>query len=85
MFRSVPLKPSRQLANYPLAPLLIGFIPGGMLENNFSHSMQLYDGVSFIWERPMTLGLLVIDAIFIVLPSFRANRARRKTGVADGD
>ena len=57
-----------------------------MLENNFSRSMQLYDGVSFIWERPMTLGLLVIAVVLVVLPSFRARRARlRAQGVADGD
>jgi putative tricarboxylic transport membrane protein len=75
-----------KLADYPLAPLLIGFILGGMLENNFARSMQLYDGVFFIWERPMTLGLLVIAAILIVLPSYRARRARhRADGIADGD
>ncbi|MEP4197056.1 MAG: tripartite tricarboxylate transporter permease [Aliishimia sp.] len=75
-----------KFADYPLAPLLIGFILGGMLENNFARSMQLYDGVSFIWERPMTLGLLIIAGILIVLPSYRARRARvRAAGVADGD
>ena len=66
-----------KFANYPLAPLLIGFILGGMLENNFSRSMQLYDGMSFIWERPMTLGLLLLAAFLIVLPGIRARRARR--------
>ena len=75
-----------RFADYPLAPLLIGFILGGMLEDNFSRSMQLYDGISFIWERPMTLGLLVIAALLIVLPTYRAQRARmRAKGVADGD
>ncbi|MFT4708755.1 MAG: putative tricarboxylic transport membrane protein [Ascidiaceihabitans sp.] len=75
-----------KFADYPLAPLLIGFILGGMLENNFARSMQLYDGISFIWERPMTLGLLIIAAILIVLPSYRARRARiRAAGIADGD
>lgn len=75
-----------RFADYPLAPLLIGFILGGMMEDNFSRSMQLYDGVSFIWERPMTLGLLIIALVLIVLPSFRARRARiRAAGIADGD
>ncbi len=75
-----------RFADYPLAPLLIGFILGGMLEDNFSRSMQLYDGVAFIWERPMTLGLLIIAAVLVLLPSFRARRARlRAQGVADGD
>jgi len=75
-----------KFANYPLAPLLIGFILGGMLEDNFSRSMQLYDGVAFIWERPMTAGLLLIAAVLVILPSYRARRARAKAaGVADGD
>jgi putative tricarboxylic transport membrane protein len=57
-----------------------------MLENNFSRSMNLYDGIGFIFERPMTLGLLVVAVLLIVLPSYRARRARlRAMGVADGD
>jgi putative tricarboxylic transport membrane protein len=48
--------------------------------------MQLYDGIGFIWERPMTLGLLAIACLLVVLPSYRARRARlRAAGVADGD
>ncbi len=75
-----------KFADYPLAPLLIGFILGGMMEDNFARSMQLYDGIAFIWERPMTLGLLVIAAILVVLPSYRARRAKyRADGVSDGD
>ncbi|WP_424978988.1 tripartite tricarboxylate transporter permease [Leisingera sp. S232] len=75
-----------KFADYPLAPLLIGFILGGMLEDNFARSMQLYDGIAFIWERPMTLGLLVIAGLLVALPSYRARRSRAKAqGVADGD
>ena len=75
-----------KFADYPLAPLLIGFILGGLMENNFARSMQLYDGVSFIWERPMTLGLLVIAVLLIVLPNYRTLRAKTKAqGFADGD
>ena len=75
-----------RFADYPLAPLLIGFILGPLLENNFSRAVNLYDGVAFIWERPMTLALLALAVILVVLPSYRARRAKaRATGVADGD
>ncbi|KCV81678.1 hypothetical protein ATO10_10045 [Actibacterium atlanticum] len=75
-----------KFADYPLAPLLIGFILGGMLEDNFARSMQLYDGVGFVIDRPMTLGLLVIAALLVIVPSYRARRAKaRKEGVAEGD
>ncbi|WP_400088413.1 tripartite tricarboxylate transporter permease [Yoonia sp. R78084] len=75
-----------RFADYPLAPLLIGFILGTMLEDNFARSMQLYQGLGFILERPMTLGLLVLALLLVLLPSFRARRARKRAeGVADGD
>ena len=75
-----------RFADYPLAPLLIGFILGTMLENNFARAMQLYRGLDFIVERPMTLGLLVVAVLLVLLPSYRARRARaRAQGVADGD
>ncbi|PXW70462.1 putative tricarboxylic transport membrane protein [Loktanella sp. PT4BL] len=75
-----------RFADYPLAPLLIGFILGTMLEDNFARSMQLYQGLGFILERPMTLGLLVLALLLVLLPSYRARRARKRAeGVADGD
>ncbi|MEM9603764.1 MAG: tripartite tricarboxylate transporter permease [Pseudomonadota bacterium] len=63
-----------RFANYPLAPLLIGFILGPLLENNFSRAMQLYDGMAFVWERPMTLALLLLALVLLVLPSIRRRR-----------
>lgn len=75
-----------RFADYPLAPLLIGFILGPMLENNFARSVQLYDGIGFIWQRPMTISLLILALVLVVLPTYRARRARiRAQGIADGD
>ena len=75
-----------RFADYPLAPLLIGFILGQMLEDNFSRAMQLEGGIGFILERPMTMGLLGFALLLVILPSYRARRARlRQQGVADGD
>ena len=75
-----------KFADYPLAPLLIGFILGGMLENNFARAVNLTDGLSFMWERPMTLSLLVFGALLIIIPSYRNRMSRRSPqGVADGD
>ena len=73
-------------ADYPLAPLLIGFILGTMMEDNFARAMQLYRGFGFMLERPMTLGLLILAVGLVFLPAYRARRARlRQVGVADGD
>ena len=67
-----------RFADYPLAPLLIGFILGGMLESNFARSVTLTDGVSFMYERPMTLGLLVIGILLIVVPAISKYRNGKK-------
>ncbi|NCX91376.1 MAG: tripartite tricarboxylate transporter permease [Rhodobacteraceae bacterium] len=66
-----------RFANYPMAPLLIGFILGRMLEDNFSRSMQLYDGINFIVERPMTMILLLLAAFLVVLPYLRLAKSKK--------
>lgn len=65
-----------RFANYPLPPLLIGFILGGMMEDNFARAVNLTDGLSFMYERPMTLGMLILGAAMIILPIYRR---RKKT------
>lgn len=66
-----------KFADYPLAPLLIGFILGGMLENNFARSVNLTDGIQFMYERPMTLGLLVVGVLLIVVPAIQQRRKNK--------
>jgi putative tricarboxylic transport membrane protein len=46
-----------------------------MLEDNFSRATQLYDGIGFVWERPMTAVLLIMAISLIVLPAWRSRRA----------
>jgi putative tricarboxylic transport membrane protein len=75
-----------RFADYPLAPLLIGFILGGMMEDNFARAVNLTDGAAFMYQRPMTLALLVIGLLLIFLPAYRRRRARAlQKGVAQGD
>ncbi len=75
-----------RFADYPLAPLLIGFILGGMMENNFARAVNLTDGVDFMYQRPMTLALLLIGLLLIFMPAYRRRRARYlQKGVAQGD
>ena len=52
----------------------------------FSNAVNLTDGVSFMYERPMTLGLLIIGLLLIFVPAYRRRRARAlQQGVAPGD
>ena len=68
-----------RFGNYPLAPLLIGFILEPMLEDNFSRAVQIYDGVGFLWERPLTAILFVVAFLLIAVPVFQSRRAAADT------
>ena len=60
-----------RFAGFPLAPMLIGFILEQMVEGNFARAMNLTDGNSVMWERPMTAVLLIFAVALIFLPSIR--------------
>lgn len=76
-----------RMAGFPLAPMLIGFILGPLLEDNFARAMNLTDGIGFMWQRPMTAVLLVFAVVLIFMPSIRAGLARlsgKGKGAAEG-
>jgi putative tricarboxylic transport membrane protein len=61
-----------RLLDFPMAPLLLGFILGGMLEDNLSRAVTLSDGnLSFLWDRPTTLVLLTLTALVLLSPLVR--------------
>ena len=67
-------------AGFPLAPLLLGFILSGMLEENLRRTLYLADGSwGFLVERPLTLVLAVACTAVWIAPVWRAWR-----GSADG-
>ncbi len=58
-----------RLANFPLAPLLLGFILGGLMEENLRRALMISDGeLSFLWERPITLTFTSIAVLVLVGP-----------------
>ena len=64
-------------AGFPLAPLLLGFILSGMLEENLRRTLYLADGSwGFLVERPLTLVLAVACAAVWIAPVRRAWRGR---------
>jgi putative tricarboxylic transport membrane protein len=61
-----------RLFGYPMAPLLLGFILGGILEDNLRRAVALADGQwSFLWERPVTIVLMVLTILVLVGPILR--------------
>lgn len=58
-----------RLIDYPMAPMILGFILGDMMENNLRRALTISDGsLSFLWERPITATILVITIIMLISP-----------------
>ena len=73
-----------RLLDFPMAPMLLGFILGGMMEENLRRALIINnDSWSFLWERPLTLSILVIAALVLVVPMLTPHMKRLKTRVYD--
>ncbi|MFM4827174.1 tripartite tricarboxylate transporter permease [Aeromonas rivipollensis] len=67
-----------RLLDFPMAPMLLGFILGGMLEDNLRRALVINDGsLSFLWERPITLGFALVTLVMLLLPLWQWWQARR--------
>ena len=61
-----------RILNYPMPPLILGFILGGMLEKNLRRALLINDGsFSFMWERPISLTLFIIMIIIVLLQIYQ--------------
>lgn len=66
-----------RLMSFPMAPILLGFILGGLMEDNFRRALIINDeSISFLWERPTTLIINLITLLFLLLPLLRELRNR---------
>ena len=61
-----------RVLGFPMAPLLLGFILGGMLEDNLRRALTISDGNwTFLIDRPITIVLLGIIILTLLSPVIR--------------
>ncbi len=78
-----------RLLDFPMAPMLLGFILGGMMEENLRRALIISDDSwAFVWERPLTFSILLIAAgiLFIpmIAPVIGRILARRREAAGEG-
>ncbi len=50
-----------RLYDFPMPPLILAFVLGGLMEENLRRSLLISDGSwSFLWDRPLTMIIMVI-------------------------
>ena len=70
-----------RILDYPMAPMILGFILGGMMEENLRRALIIHDDSwSFLYERPLTLFILFLAALCLFAPSVfgMIGKARRR-------
>ena len=66
--------------DFPLSAILLGFILGGLMEQNLRRALSLSNGdLSILWSSSISLAVWALVAMMIALPIWRIWRARRKT------
>ena len=75
-----------KLLDFPMAPMLLGYILGGLMEDNLSRSLTIYDGsLAFIWERPLTLGIFLVAVAVLLVPMLAQLRSSKSQKDRDAD
>ena len=70
-----------RLLGFPMAPMLLGFVLGSLLEDNLRRSLLISNGeLSFLWERPITITILIITIVILAFPLFRSVRSKFQIG-----
>ncbi|UCJ14924.1 tripartite tricarboxylate transporter permease [Pseudomonas sp. MM211] len=65
--------------DFPLSAILLGFILGGLMEQNLRRALSLSNGdLSILWGSSITLAVWALVALMIALPIWRIWRARRR-------
>lgn len=68
----------------PLAPIILTFVLGKLLETSFLQSLRIFNGnVMQLFERPITVGLLVVALLILTLSIISELKKKRSAFVDD--
>ncbi|AVO40933.1 tripartite tricarboxylate transporter permease [Simplicispira suum] len=70
-------------AGIPMAPLILGFVLGDLMEQNLRRALSITNGeLSILWGSPITVGLWLAAAAMLLLPPLYRRWQRRHAALA---
>ena len=55
-----------RLYDFPMPPLILAFVLGGLMEENLRRSLLISDGSwAFLWDRPLTLCIMIVILLIV--------------------
>ncbi|MGB0533019.1 MAG: tripartite tricarboxylate transporter permease, partial [Paracoccaceae bacterium] len=68
-------------ADYPLAPLVLALVLGGLMEKSFRQTLIAEQGNIFAFvERPLSATFLGISIVLFLLPFLKSALSRKRAG-----
>ena len=72
--------------DFPVAPILLGYVLGPLVEENFRRALLLSRGDLLVFfERPISAGFMTVCILLILAQVFFALRAARRTRTASAN
>ena len=70
-------------AGIPMAPLILGFVLGDLMEQNLRRALSITNGeLSILWGSPITIGLWAAAAAMLLLPPLYRRWSQRRVSAA---
>ena len=66
-----------RLYNFPMPPLILAFVLGKLMEENLRRSLLISGGsFNFLWDRPLTLIILLVTAAIVIWQIYSSFRKK---------
>jgi putative tricarboxylic transport membrane protein len=66
-----------RLYKFPMPPLILAFVLGGLMEENLRRSLLISDGsFSFLWERPVTAVIIVFTILIVSWQAYQSLKSK---------
>ena len=58
--------------DFPLAPLILGFVLGELMESNLRRALSISQGeLNVLWSSNISIGLWIMSGLLLILPIVR--------------
>ena len=66
-----------RLYKFPMPPLILAFVLGGLMEENLRRSLLISDGsFSFLWERPVTAVIIIFTILIVSWQAYQSLKSK---------
>jgi len=68
-----------RLYDFPMPPLILAFVLGGLMEENLRRSLLISDGSwTFLWNRPLTLCIMISILVIVSWQIYNSYKSLKK-------